>query len=184
MRGRKTSDDDYLTGIPAGRRRSRFRASSRRFATRHPLIALMIGLAAMAGLTIYEVVRVVDARPAVGRHWALGVACGLAVAAACFGLLVVAYRVGKATRRLGPYSVIIVMFTISFGIVLHSTMPPDAQAGPYVVTTSFETGELTYLSVIGAVVAGLLAWAMARIIRQGRAVLTDSYPLSRRLRPH
>jgi hypothetical protein len=115
MRGRKTSADDYLTGIPAGRRRSRIRAASRAFGTRHPLIALTIGLVVMAGLGIAEVLRVADARRTVGHGWALGVLGGVAVAGALYGLLVLAYRAGRATRRLGPFTVLILVVTVSFG---------------------------------------------------------------------
>ncbi len=168
MRGRKTSEDDYLTGIPAGRRRWRFRESGRRFAARHPLIVLAIGLAVMIGLGIAEVLRVAGARRTVGHGWAPGVLGGVAVAGAMYGLLAAAYRAGKATRRLGPFTVLILVVTASFAVILRSSAPPSGQAGPYVVTTPIETGELAYLSVICAAIAGILVFAAVRIIRLRR----------------
>jgi hypothetical protein len=176
MRGRNTSDGDYLTGIPAGRRRSRFRAASRRFGTRHPLIALTIGLVVMAGLGIAEVLRVADARRTVGHGWALGVLGGVAVAGAMYGLLVVAYRAGRAARRLGPFSVLILVVTVSFGVILRSSAPPSDQVGPYVVTTPLETGELAYLSVICAAIVGIIVFAAVRIIRLRRGSVPGRGP--------
>jgi hypothetical protein len=176
MRGRKTSDDDYLTGIPASRRRSRFRAASRRFGTRHPLIALTIGLVVMAGLGTAEVLRVADARRTVGHGWALGVLGGVAVAGALYGLLVLAYRAGRATRRLGPFTALMLAVTVSFGVVLRSSAPPSDQAGPYVVTTPLETGELAYLSVICAAIVGIIVFAAVRIIRLRRKAIPGRGP--------
>jgi hypothetical protein len=63
-----------------------------RWFERHPRITLVIGIAGLAGIVVWEIVRVAAARHTVTTGWAVGLAAGVAASLAMISVLIIMYR--------------------------------------------------------------------------------------------
>jgi hypothetical protein len=132
---------------------------------RHPVITILIGVGALGGITWWEAARIEGARYTVAHGWGTGLAAGILASVGLTALWIVAVVVTRGSPRLRarlqwPLAVVLL---ISWGICFRFTMPPNSSsAGPYVITTGIEVGEIAYTATYTAWFLALTLWLLWR----------------------
>jgi len=138
---------------------------------RHPFITFLIGFAALGGLTWWEAARIEGAHATVAQGWGTGLAVGILASLGLTAAWVVALwatrgRPRPQQRALWSLALILV---ISFCFCLRSTFPNGSPgAGPSVITTGIEVGEIAYVATYSAYFMVLIIWSAFRLYRRAR----------------
>lgn len=138
---------------------------------RHPFITFLISIAAAGWLTWFEAARIEGAHATVAQGWGTGLAVGILASLGLTAAWVVALLATRGRPR--PHQraqwLLALILVISWGFCLKSTFPSSrAGAGPSVITTGIEVGEIAYVATYSAYFMALIIWAAFRLYRRVR----------------
>ena len=138
----------------------------RSWMARHPFLTLLIGIAALAGLAIWESARIADAQATVPQGWLTGLVSGVAGGVA---LMAAGYPAIKLARRAPAVTWIwAVVLVVAFGIAFRGTAPDPNAPGPYVITTGIGVAGMAFTATFAAQCLGLCVLVVVRRFRVRR----------------
>jgi hypothetical protein len=144
----------------------------RRWFDRHQRITLAIGIAALAGITVWEILRIARARQTVHDGWAVGLAAGVVVALAVIGVLIVTYRpLQRSRRRTGGLTWLVTLLvgvSPALAFLFTAPQPGPGSEAPYVVTTGGAVAAMAYAAMFFALYLALAVLALLGLTRSPR----------------
>jgi drug/metabolite transporter (DMT)-like permease len=152
-----------------GRRRLALRGRAGSWAARHPFVALSIGILVLGWLLIAEIVEIIDGRRTVADDWMAGLLAGVLAAAALTAVMTLLARRSRQTHKLGAFSVLILVTTVSVVAILRLTFTSVPGAG-FRPTNWLEVASMSYVAVLAAVMLSLTGWTMRVYWRRRRSL--------------
>ena len=142
--------------------RNQLRSRIRDWTRRHPFIGFLIAVVVLGLLTWWEAARIEGARETVAQGWGTGLAVGILASVGLTALWAVALAVtrGRPQQRMRAQLPLGLVLVVSWIICLRSTMPSNSPgAGPSVITTGIEVGEIAYTATYAAWFLVVVIWA-------------------------
>jgi ABC-type phosphate/phosphonate transport system permease subunit len=139
--------------------RSKYRLQT--WVERHPRITLAIGIAGLAGIVVWETVRVADARQTVRSGWDAGLTAGVVAVLAMISVVIVTYRLAQRARRLTWLVTVLILISPALAFLLTAPQPGPGSEAPNVVRTAGAVAGMAYAAMFFALYLALAVLALA-----------------------